>query len=155
MANKKKNKKNKKKNSKSPLPTAESISVTPPSAVNPVRITPPLPQSMVKPVSDSPPSPPPRTPLPPVFFENTVFIKIQDMTYKMRYEAFDVADDAFKKHLFKNSYIAEEIKKEFEKRHGLNWHCIVGASYGLSITSIPKRCIYFYMSGKAVLLFKY
>ncbi|KAL5097967.1 hypothetical protein RYX36_002294 [Vicia faba] len=142
MANKKKNKKNKKK--------------------NPISNTPPSPQSMVKPTSDSqqstvsPPSPlSPRPPLPPVFFRNTVLIKSNDMSYKMKYEAFDIVDNAFKKHLLKDKEAAGEIKKEFDKRHGPHWHCIIGASYGLYINYRPKCHIFFYMSLRSVLLFKY
>ncbi|CAI8590121.1 unnamed protein product [Vicia faba] len=140
MANKKKNKKNKKNKKK-----------------NPISNTPPSPQSMVKPTSDSQQSSPlsPRPPLPPVFFRNTVLIKSNDMSYKMKYEAFDIVDNAFKKHLLKDKEAAEEIKKEFDKRHGPHWHCIIGASYGLYINYRPKCHIFFYMSLRSVLLFKY
>ncbi|CAL5184369.1 unnamed protein product [Lathyrus oleraceus] len=167
MANKKKNKKIMKMNPKSApsttesisdsLPsTAESISDSLPSTVNHIYNIPALQQSRVNPVSDSPPSPlSPRTPLPPDFFKNTVIVRSNDMSYKMRYETFDITDNAFKKHFLKDRDIAQEIKTEFDKRHGLNWHCVVGTSYVSYITYKKKQHIYFYMSGKAVLLFKH
>lgn len=43
---------------------------------------------------------------------------------------------AFKKHFLKDRDIAREIKTEFDKRHGLNWHCVVGTSYGNSSLSL-------------------
>lgn len=32
--------------------------------------------------------------------------------------------------------VAESIKKEFDKRHGPTWHCIVGRNFG-KIFSLP------------------
>lgn len=29
--------------------------------------------------------------------------------------------------------VAEQIKKEFDKRHGPTWHCIVGRNFGNSL----------------------
>lgn len=33
--------------------------------------------------------------------------------------------------------IAENIKKEFDKKHGATWHCIVGRNFGLYSTLLP------------------
>lgn len=34
--------------------------------------------------------------------------------------------------------IAENIKKEFDKKHGATWHCIVGRNFGLYSTLLTS-----------------
>ncbi|CAD5328062.1 unnamed protein product [Arabidopsis thaliana] len=50
--------------------------------------------------------------------------------------------------------IAENIKKEFDKKHGATWHCIVGRNFGSYVTHETNHFVYFYLDQKAVLLFK-
>ena len=42
-----------------------------------------------------------------------------------------------------DSDIADFIKTEFDTKHGGDWHCIVGKSYGSSITPLDGSFIYF------------
>ncbi|CAL2226940.1 unnamed protein product [Prunus armeniaca] len=58
-----------------------------------------------------------------------VIIKSADMFQDMQKEAVDIAIGAFEKHSVEKD-VAEYIKKEFDKRHGPTWHCIVGRNFG-------------------------
>ncbi|CAB4293250.1 unnamed protein product [Prunus armeniaca] len=57
-----------------------------------------------------------------------VIIKSADMFQDMQKEAVDIAIGAFEKHSVEKD-VAEYIKKEFDKRHGPTWHCIVGRNF--------------------------
>ncbi|CAH8449835.1 unnamed protein product [Schistosoma turkestanicum] len=50
--------------------------------------------------------------------------------------------------------IAAYIKDRCDKLLGRNWHCIVGKSYGSSVTHEEKNFIYLYLNQMAILLFK-
>ncbi|EXC03953.1 Dynein light chain 2 [Morus notabilis] len=58
-----------------------------------------------------------------------VVIKSADMFGDMQKEAVDIAIAAFEKHSVEKD-VAESIKKEFDKKHGPTWHCIVGRNFG-------------------------
>ncbi|KAF9622216.1 hypothetical protein IFM89_030074 [Coptis chinensis] len=57
-----------------------------------------------------------------------VIIKSADMNEDMQKEAIDIAISAFEKHSVEKE-IAEQIKKDFDKKHGPTWHCIVGRNF--------------------------
>ncbi|KAL5140961.1 Dynein light chain 2, cytoplasmic [Glycine soja] len=98
-----------------------------------------------RPNSDEPkPAPVPAVP------PKKVIIKSADMIPDMQKEAVDIAVAAFEKYNVEKD-VAEQIKKEFDKRHGPTWHCIVGRSY---VTHETNHFVYFYLDQKAVLLFK-
>ncbi|KAF7837804.1 dynein light chain 2, cytoplasmic-like [Senna tora] len=82
-----------------------------------------------------------------------VIIKSADMLPDMQKEAVDIAVNAFEKHNIEKD-VAEHIKKEFDKRHGPTWHCIVGRNFGSYVTHETNHFVYFYLDQKAVLLFK-
>lgn len=82
-----------------------------------------------------------------------VIIKSADMFQDMQKEAVDIAIGAFEKHSVEKD-VAEYIKKEFDKRHGPTWHCIVGRNFGSYVTHETNHFVYFYLDQKAVLLFK-
>ncbi|CAK9328976.1 unnamed protein product [Citrullus colocynthis] len=82
-----------------------------------------------------------------------IVIKSADMFGDVQKEAIDVAIAAFEKHSVEKD-IAESIKKEFDKRHGPTWHCIVGRNFGSYVTHETNHFVYFYLDQKAVLLFK-
>ncbi|KAF5465454.1 hypothetical protein F2P56_015463 [Juglans regia] len=82
-----------------------------------------------------------------------VIIKSADMLADMQKEAVDTAIAAFEKHGVEKD-VAEHIKKEFDKRHGSTWHCIVGRNFGSYVTHETNHFVYFYLDQKAVLLFK-
>ncbi|XP_022723036.1 dynein light chain 1, cytoplasmic-like [Durio zibethinus] len=82
-----------------------------------------------------------------------VIIKSADMKDDMQKEAVNIAFFAFEKHNVEKD-VAEHIKKEFDKRHGPTWHCIVGRNFGSYVTHETNHFVYFYLDQKAVLLFK-
>ncbi|KAL3508115.1 hypothetical protein ACH5RR_033497 [Cinchona calisaya] len=82
-----------------------------------------------------------------------VIIKSADMKDEMQKEAVDIAIGAFEKNGVEKD-VAELIKKEFDKRHGPTWHCIVGRNFGSYVTHETNHFVYFYLDSKAVLLFK-
>ena len=107
---------------------------------------------MQRPIPDdrkpSPPALP--APAPP---PKKVIIKSADMLPDMQKEAVDIAVNAFEKYNVEKD-VAEQIKKEFDKRHGPTWHCIVGRNFGSYVTHETNHFLYFYLDQKAVLLFK-
>ncbi|KNA04892.1 hypothetical protein SOVF_195490 [Spinacia oleracea] len=82
-----------------------------------------------------------------------IIIKSADMADDMQKEAIDIAIAAFEKVNVEKD-VAEGIKKEFDKKHGPTWHCIVGRNFGSYVTHETNHFIYFYLDQKAVLLFK-
>ncbi|GAB4843631.1 Dynein light chain Tctex-type [Ancistrocladus abbreviatus] len=82
-----------------------------------------------------------------------VIIKSADMSDDMQNQAVDIAISAFEKHSVEKD-VAETIKKEFDKKHGPTWHCIVGRNFGSYVTHETNHFVYFYLDQKAVLLFK-
>lgn len=40
--------------------------------------------------------------------------------------------------------IAAYIKKEFDKKHGAKWHCVVGKNFGSFVTHETRGFIYLY-----------
>ncbi|KAG2398430.1 Dynein light chain [Vigna angularis] len=73
---------------------------------------------------DRKPSPLPAVPL------KKVIIKSADMIPDMQKEAVDIAVAAFEKYNVEKD-VAEQVKKEFDKRHGPTWHCIVGRNFAV------------------------
>ncbi|XP_020268681.1 dynein light chain 1, cytoplasmic [Asparagus officinalis] len=82
-----------------------------------------------------------------------VILKSADMKEEMQKEAIDCALAAFENNGVEKE-IAEYIKKEFDKKHGPTWHCIVGRNFGSYVTHETNHFIYFYLDTKAILLFK-
>ncbi|XVF38743.1 hypothetical protein REPUB_Repub20aG0127900 [Reevesia pubescens] len=80
-------------------------------------------------------------------------IKSADMKDDMQKEAVNIAISAFEKNNVEKD-VAEHIKKEFDKKHGPTWHCIVGRNFGSYVTHETNHFVYFYLDQKAVLLFK-
>jgi dynein light chain LC8-type len=85
--------------------------------------------------------------------EKKIVIKASDMTESMQQDAIEVSQEALKSYELEKD-VAASIKKEFDKRHGASWHCVVGRSFGSYITHESKHFIYFYIDQIAVLLFK-
>lgn len=50
--------------------------------------------------------------------------------------------------------IAAQLKKEFDKRYGPTWHCIVGKHFGSFVTHEARNYVYYSINDKDVLLFK-
>ncbi|URE22426.1 Acyl-CoA dehydrogenase, C-terminal domain [Musa troglodytarum] len=77
-----------------------------------------------------------------------IVMKSIDMSEKMRNDAIDCARAAFEKHRLEKE-IAEYIKKEFDKKYGQTWHCIVGRNFGSYVTHETNHFLYFYVDSKA------
>ena len=60
-------------------------------------------------------------------------IKNADMTEEMQQEAVECAVRAFEKYTVEKD-IAAFMKKEFDKKYGATWHCIVGRNFGSYVT---------------------
>ncbi|KAF8924775.1 Dynein light chain Tctex-type [Dissophora ornata] len=90
-------------------------------------------------------------------------IKNADMAEDVQQEAIECAVRAFEKFTVEKD-IAAFIKKEFDKKYGATWHCIVGRNFGSFVTHgkwqqiaskrQTKHFIYFYLDQIAILLFK-
>ena len=50
--------------------------------------------------------------------------------------------------------IATKMKKGFDEKFGGTWHCVVGASYGCSVTHETKYLFFFKFDGHHVLIFQ-
>ncbi|KAI4303601.1 hypothetical protein MLD38_039210 [Melastoma candidum] len=85
--------------------------------------------------------------------DRKVIIKSADMKDDMQKEAVDIAIAAFEKNSVEKD-VAEHIKKEFDKKHGPTWHCIVGRNFGSYVTHETNHFVYLYLDQKAILLFK-
>lgn len=75
------------------------------------------------------------------------------MTAVLQQEALDVAKRAIQRHESETE-IADYIKSDFDKRLGSDWHCIVGAKFGSSISPQEGSFIYFTIGRYSILLFK-
>ncbi|KOM43607.1 dynein light chain, cytoplasmic-like [Vigna umbellata] len=53
-----------------------------------------------------------------------------------------------------NTLIARALKKEFDTKYGLAWHCVVGKSFGSFVSHTGGGFIYFSIDSLSVLLFK-
>jgi dynein light chain LC8-type len=80
-------------------------------------------------------------------------IKNVDMSDELQHDAIELATQAMEKFTVEKD-IAAHIKREFDRKHGPMWHCIVGRHFGSYVTHETKHFIYFYMGPMAVLLFK-
>ncbi|TYH56000.1 hypothetical protein ES332_D09G276700v1 [Gossypium tomentosum] len=57
------------------------------------------------------------------------------MKEEQQKEAVNIAISAFEKNNVEKD-VAERIKKEFDKRHGPTWHCIIGRNFGNPIFNL-------------------
>ncbi|KAG4968975.1 hypothetical protein AAZX31_12G211800 [Glycine max] len=53
-----------------------------------------------------------------------------------------------------NTLIARALKKEFDSKYGLAWHCVIGKSFGSFVSHTGGGFIYFSIDSLSVLLFK-
>ncbi len=71
----------------------------------------------------------------------------------MQRDAIDIASVAMEKYITEKE-IAAFIKREFDKKHGPTWHCIVGRSFGSYVTHETRNFIFFFLNQFGVLLLK-
>lgn len=85
--------------------------------------------------------------------ELKAIVKSADMSEEMQIAAAECAGHALETCNVEKD-IAAHIKREFDKRYGPTWHCIVGRNFGSYVTHESKHFIYFYLGQMAILLFK-
>lgn len=80
-------------------------------------------------------------------------IKNTDMPEDLQQDAVDVASKALDTYSIEKD-IAIYIKKEFDRKYGVHWQCVVGRNFGSHVTHEEKTLIYFYVGMIAILLWK-
>ncbi|CAG8485255.1 7147_t:CDS:2 [Scutellospora calospora] len=65
--------------------------------------------------------------------DNKLVIKNVDMSDEMQTEALECANTALEKYNIEKD-IAAHIKREFDRKYGTTWHCIVGRNFGSYVT---------------------
>ncbi len=71
----------------------------------------------------------------------------------MQRDAIDITSVAMEKYVTEKD-IAGFIKREFDKKHGPTWHCIVGRSFGSYVTHETRNFIFFFLNQFGILLLK-
>ncbi|KAI8052350.1 dynein light chain type 1-domain-containing protein [Syncephalis plumigaleata] len=84
---------------------------------------------------------------------NNIVLKNVDMSDDMQKVAIKITQQAMEQYTVEKD-IAAHIKREFDKKYGTTWHCVVGRNFGSYVTHETKHFIYFYQGAIAVLLFK-
>lgn len=86
-----------------------------------------------------------------MFKDPRATIKSVDMVEEMQQDAIEVAIRAFTQFAIERE-MAAYLKKEFDRKYGLTWHCIVGRNFGSFVThgklqlfkhSMKKKCFCF------------
>ncbi|GAA31929.2 dynein light chain type 1 [Opisthorchis viverrini] len=85
--------------------------------------------------------------------ERKAIVKNTDMPNEMQEMAVNVAADATNKYDLEKD-IAAHIKKEFDRKYAVTWHCVVGKNFGSYVTHETQKFIYFCLEDRAFLLFK-
>ncbi|KAI8065583.1 dynein light chain 1, cytoplasmic [Gongronella butleri] len=85
--------------------------------------------------------------------EPKITIKSVDMSEEMQQEVIEVCTTGLEKYQIEKD-IAAHIKREFDKKYGPTWHCVVGRHFGSFVTHESKHFIYLYHGQMAILLFK-
>ena len=81
------------------------------------------------------------------------YLKSSDMTEDMQQDAVESAVQALQSQSA-HKEVAGYIKKEFDRKYGPTWHCIVGKHFGSFVTHEGHHFTYFFLNDTAVLLFK-
>lgn len=85
--------------------------------------------------------------------EKEVIVKVKDMSDELEKDAKNVLLKALE--LCKsNSEIANYVKKEFDRKHNADWHCIIGNSFGSFVSHESHHLIYVQIESTGYLLFK-
>jgi dynein light chain LC8-type len=71
---------------------------------------------------------------------NKAVIKSADMPEDMQMEAVDMAIYALEQFNMEKD-VAQHLKREFDKKHGQTWNCIVGRNFGSYVTHETGVCL--------------
>ncbi|KAI8099868.1 dynein light chain 1, cytoplasmic [Halteromyces radiatus] len=72
--------------------------------------------------------------------DSKAVIKSVDMSEEMQQEAIEVSTQALEKFNIEKD-IAAHIKREFDKKYGPTWHCVVGRNFGSFVTHASIQAI--------------
>ncbi|KAE9453433.1 hypothetical protein RHMOL_Rhmol12G0234000 [Rhododendron molle] len=87
--------------------------------------------------------------------EGKALIEDSDMPKKMQIQAMSAASQALDIYdVLDYKSIASHIKKEFDKRYGNGWQCVVGSNFGCFFTHTKGTFIYFTLETLNFLIFK-
>ncbi|KAH7856552.1 hypothetical protein Vadar_002718 [Vaccinium darrowii] len=87
--------------------------------------------------------------------EGKALIEDSDMPKKMQNQAMTAASQALDIYdVVDYKSIAAHIKKEFDKRYGNGWQCVVGSNFGCFFTHTKGTFIYFTLETLNFLIFK-
>ncbi|XP_058192494.1 dynein light chain 1, cytoplasmic-like [Rhododendron vialii] len=87
--------------------------------------------------------------------EGKALIEDSDMPKKMQIQAMSAASQALDVYdVLDYKSIASHIKKEFDKRYGNGWQCVVGSNFGCFFTHTKGTFIYFTLETLNFLIFK-
>nr|GMC49947.1 dynein light chain LC6, flagellar outer arm-like [Ipomoea batatas] len=87
--------------------------------------------------------------------EGKGLIEDTDMPMKMQIQAMSCAHQALDLYdVLDCKSIAAHIKKEFDKRYGNGWQCVVGTNFGCFFTHTKGSFIYFTLETLNFLIFK-
>ena len=81
------------------------------------------------------------------------YLKSADMTEDMQQDVIESAVQALQS---QNAHkeVAAYIKKEFDRKYGPTWHCIVGKHFGSFVTHEESHFFYFFLNDTGILLYK-
>ncbi|NWS54544.1 DYL1 protein, partial [Chunga burmeisteri] len=85
--------------------------------------------------------------------DQTAAIKDTDISKEMQQDAVEFTVLAIEKCNIERE-IATVIKREFEKKYGPTWDCIIGRKFGSFESHETEHLIFFLVLGVSVLLFK-
>ncbi|CAL8070410.1 unnamed protein product [Calicophoron daubneyi] len=85
--------------------------------------------------------------------EERALVKSTDMDEEKQHAAVDCTAAAIDR-FDDTREIAKYVKKEFDKRFGGTWHCIVGTDFGCEISHKAGTFIYFVLRNHAILVFQ-
>ncbi|KAK2654815.1 hypothetical protein Ddye_014671 [Dipteronia dyeriana] len=87
--------------------------------------------------------------------EGKALIQDTDMPVKMQMKAMACASQALDLYdVIDCKSIAAHIKKEFDKRYGGGWQCVVGSQFGCFFTHSKGTFIYFTLETLQFVIFK-
>ncbi|XP_035196237.1 dynein 8 kDa light chain, flagellar outer arm-like [Oxyura jamaicensis] len=79
--------------------------------------------------------------------------KDTDVSEEVQRQALECTVLAMEKYSLEREIVAL-IKSEFEKKHSPTWHCVVGRTFGSSVSHETQHLIFSLVRGLSVLLFK-
>ncbi|EYU24701.1 hypothetical protein ABFS82_04G100900 [Erythranthe guttata] len=87
--------------------------------------------------------------------EGKALIEDSDMPLKMQIQAMASASQALDLYdVLDYTSMAAHIKKEFDRRYGSGWQCVVGSNFGCFFTHSKGSFIYFTLETMSFLIFK-